>query len=93
MNYLERYGLSEKDINDLINQIDEHDYLQYTLNEDDICNIVDYLLSIGIINIKDLLMYKSYIFYDSLEVIKKKLVKEIVPFINEDIDYLDKIGL
>ena len=93
MNYLEKYGLSKEDIDEIIEHIDQNDYLEFNLKEDKICSIIDYLVSIGVTNIKELIMYKSYIFYELLEVIKNKIRKEIVPYINEDIAYLDMIGI
>ena len=38
-------------------------------------------------------MNKSYLFYETLEVIKNRIRKELVTYINEDIAYLDTIGI
>ena len=93
MNYLKDYNLSDDDINEIIDTIDSTDYNEYITKEDKIKSMLDYFVSIGITNIKDLLMYKSYLFYETLEVIKNKIRKEIVSYINEDIAYLDMIGI
>ena len=93
MDYLKQYNLTDNDINEIINNLDEKDLLEYDVHEENITKILDYLVKRNI-NIKPLLMNKSYLFYadadkiisvlDSIE--DKDLIK-----INDDINVIDEI--
>ena len=93
MNYLKQFGFSNADIEDIEEQIDDIDYLEYTLKKEKVCDIIKYLKSIGITNIKDLLIVKGYLFYEPLEDIKEEIKVGMVPYINADISYLDRVGI
>ncbi len=91
MDYLKKYNLSEEDINEIINSIDEMDRLEYDVQEENIERILDYLVKKNI-NIKELLKKKSYLFYTNASVIIEKLnnidEKELLK-INENVDLID----
>lgn len=96
MNYLKKYSLSNEDIKDIENNLDDMDINLLYVNEDKVIDIIDYLVSIGFTNIKDLLMYKTNLFYIKLDVIKERINKDkdnIINEINNDVNYLDKVGL
>lgn len=96
MNYLKKYGLNNEDIKDIENNLDDMDINLLYVNEDKVIDIIDYLVSIGFTNIKDLLMYKTNLFYIKLDVIKARIDKDkdnIINEINNDVNYLDKVGL
>lgn len=96
MNYLKKYSLSNEDIKDIENNLDDMDINLLYVNEDKVIDIIDYLVSIGFTNIKDLLMYKTNLFYIKLNVIKARINKDkdnIINEINKDVNYLDKVGL
>lgn len=96
MNYLKKYSLSNEDIKDIENNLDDMDINLLYVNEDKVIDIIDYLVSIGFTNIKDLLMYKTNLFYIKLDVIIDRISKDkdnIINEINNDINYLDKVGL
>lgn len=96
MNYLKKYGLSNEDIKDIENNLDDMDINLLYVNEDKVIDIIDYLVSIGFTNVKDLLMYKTNLFYIKLDVIKARIDKDkdnIINEINNDVNYLDKVGL
>lgn len=96
MNYLKKYSLSNEDIKDIENNLDDMDINLLYVNEDKVIDIIDYLVSIGFTNIKDLLMYKTNLFYIKLDVIKARINKDkdnIINEINKDVNYLDKVGL
>lgn len=96
MNYLKKYSLSNEDIKDIENNLDDMDINLLYVNEDKVIDIIDYLVSIGFTNIKDLLMYKTNLFYVKLDVIKARINKDkdnIINEINNDVNYLDKVGL
>lgn len=96
MNYLKKYSLSNEDIKDIENNLDDMDINLLYVNEDKVIDIIDYLVSIGFTNIKDLLMYKTNLFYVKLDVIKARIDKDkdnIINEINKDVNYLYKVGL
>lgn len=96
MKYLKKYGLSLNDIKEIEESLDDMDLNLLYVNEDKVISILDYLVSIGFINVKELLMYKSNLFYIKLDVIIDRISKDkenIIKEINEDVSYLDKVGL
>ena len=96
MKYLKKYGLSLNDIKKIEESLDDMDLNLLYVNEDKVISILDYLVSIGFTNIKELLMYKSNLFYIKLDVIIDRISKDkenIIKEINEDVSYLDKAGL
>ena len=66
MDYFKKYGLNEEDINEIENYIEDDDINNYYVNELEIIQILDYLTEIGLNNIKDILKYKTNIFYEKL---------------------------
>ena len=96
MKYLKKYGLSFEDLKEIESVLDDMDLNLLYVNEDKVISILDYLVSIGFTNIKELLMYKSNLFYIKLDVIIDRISKDkenIIKEINEDVSYLDKVGL
>ena len=96
MKYLKKYGLSLNDIKKIEESLDDMDLNLLYVNEDKVISILDYLVSIGFTNIKELLMYKYNLFYIKLDVIIDRISKDkenIIKEINEDVSYLDKVGL
>ena len=96
MKYLKKYGLSLNDIKEIEETLDDMDLNLLYVNEDKVISILDYLVSIGFTNVKELLMYKSNLFYIKLDVIIDRISKDkenIIKEINEDVSYLDKVGL
>lgn len=96
MKYLKKYGLSLNDIKKIEESLDDMDLNLLYVNEDKVISILDYLVSIGFTNVKELLMYKSNLFYIKLDVIIDRISKDkenIIKEINNDVSYLDKVGL
>ena len=93
MDYLKIFNLTNEDIDEIIDFIDTDDYNELFINREKVTNILNYFLSIGIINIKDILMYKTDIFYDELDYIKSKLNNNLnlINLINEDVLNIDLI--
>ena len=84
------------DIKEIEESLDDMDLNLLYVNEDKVISILDYLVSIGFTNVKELLMYKSNLFYIKLDVIIDRISKDkenIIKEINEDVSYLDKVGL
>ncbi len=97
MDYLIKYNLTNEDINDIIESIDEEDRLEIELNEERISSILNYFLSIGLTNIKDIIITKSNLFYDDVDSIKMRIEKHsntnIIELLKEDPINFDLIGM
>lgn len=96
MNYLKKYNLTAEEISYLENNLSTNDYQEFILKEDKITKIIDYLISIGLSNIKEIILYKPNLFYDSLSTIIKSFTEssnpDLITLINEDANNLDLIG-
>lgn len=94
MDYFKNYGLTNEDIKELEEFLDNDDINNYYVFELKVSSILDYFNSIGITNIKDILKYKSNIFYESIENIQKNIPNDkiIIDLINEDVNNLDRMG-
>ena len=88
------YGLTDEDIKEIEEYLSDEDINNYYVSELRVAEILDYLKSLGIKNIKDILMYKSNIFYESVNTIKKNIPNDkiIIELINEDYQNLDRLG-
>lgn len=88
MDYLNKY-ISEEDIKYLFNNMEDIDINQLAMHEDKTKEIIEYLISIGVKNIKDVIKYHPEIFYESVDfiksVIEEKGIDDIVELINNDI--------
>lgn len=94
MNYIKNYGLTDEDIKEIEEYLSDEDINNYYVSELRVAEILDYLKSLGIKNIKDILMYKSNIFYEGVNTIKKNIPNDkiIIELINEDYQNLDRLG-
>lgn len=94
MDYFKKYGLNDEDIKEIEEYIEDDDINNYYVNELEIIEILDYLNEIGLENLKDILKYKTNIFYEKINNIKKSFKdrKDIVKLINEDITNFELIG-
>ena len=97
MEYLTKYNLTTEDIKDINNSIDEDDKLELELNEERVSSIIDYFLSIGLTNIKDIIINKPNLFYDDVNSIKERIEKHsntnIIELLKEDAINFDLIGM
>lgn len=97
MEYLAKYNLTTEDIKDINNSIDEDDKLELELNEERVSSIIDYFLSIGLTNIKDIIITKPNLFYDDVNSIKMRIEKyfntNIIELLKEDPINFDLIGM
>lgn len=97
MEYLTKYNLTTEDIKDITNFIDEGDKLELELNEERVSSIIDYFLSIGLTNIKDIIITKPNLFYDDVNSIKMRIEKHsntnIIELLKEDPINFDLIGM
>lgn len=97
MEYLTKYNLTTEDIRDIASSIDEDDKLELDLNEERVSSIIDYFLSIGLTNIKDIIITKPNLFYDDVNSIKERIEKysntNILELLKEDPINFDLIGM
>ncbi len=97
MDYLKDFGFSKNDIKELYNCLEEEDVHELTIHEDRIVNILKYLKSIGIKNLKDIVKCRTELFYISSSNVKKAFSscseKNIIELINEDVSNFDLIEL
>ena len=97
MEYLTKYNLTTEDIKDITNSIDEDDKLELELNEERVSSIIDYFLSLGLTNIKDIIITKPNLFYDDVNSIKMRIEKysntNIIELLKEDPINFDLIGM
>lgn len=97
MEYLTKYNLTTEDIRDIASSIDEDDKLELDLNEERVSSIIDYFISIGITNIKDIIITKPNLFYDDVNSIKERIEKysntNILELLKEDPINFDLIGM
>ena len=97
MEYLKIFNLTDEDIKDITNSIDEMDINEISMKEEKVIEILKYFISMGITNIKDIIIYKTYLLYDDIETIKEKFNKDsninIIKLITEDAVNLELIGL
>ena len=94
MNYLEQFNFTKQDIDEVLSSIDRIDLVELDVHEDRVCDILNYFKSLHLGNLKDLLKYKTYIFYMPLDYIKRKFTGvnvEKILSINEDIDVIDQL--
>lgn len=95
MQFLAKYGLSPKDIELVIDKIDENDLNYYNSHQDIVIEILDYLNEKGIVKPYLLLFCRPQLFYNSITKIKLKLENSInlIPAINEDFVCFEDIEL
>lgn len=97
MEYLTKYSLTTEDIKDIFSSIDEDDKVELELNEERVSSIIDYFLSIGLTNIKDIIITKPNLFYDDVNSIKMRIEKysntNIIELLKEDPINFDLIGM
>lgn len=96
MDYLMKFNLTKSDINEIINNIDDMDLLEFNMYEERISKIISYLLSKNITNIKDIIIKKTLLFYETFEHIKELIDscnKEMIYLLNEDAFNFSLLGI
>lgn len=97
MEYLQRYNLTDSDINLFLETLEDRDIRELELNEERVSAILEYLLSIGITNLRDIICDRVYLLYDNLSFLQEKLEpyrdSSMISLINQNVMYLDTIGI
>ena len=73
MQYLKEFGLTEEELQEILDQLTDDDWVYITSSRTYVKKILSYLTSIGITNIKDILMYRPSVLYEKFSDIKKNL--------------------
>ncbi len=96
MMYLTEFGLSEEDIKDIYDSIDDEDRFILMASISDVEEILEYFKSLGFNNLKELLIEKTLLFYRKpyaiKELIEESDVPDLVNKLKEDINNFELIG-
>ena len=95
MKYLTQYGLSDEEIDKLYEDINDDEWEALSGSRTRVEDILEYLKSIGITNIKEIILEAPHIFLCSLEEVKNGFDEcedsEIVSKINKDASNLSLV--
>lgn len=93
-NFLNKY-FDDASINEINTMLGKTILYNLSCNQENVINIIEYLKSIGIVNIKELIIYKTDIFLNTKDKIEKLFnrfnLNELVNIINNNYDEIDKI--
>ena len=89
MDFLYDFGVSDDTVKSIIDYNGQGIVLSFLSNKDNICSIINYFHSIGILNIDSLLIYKVDLFLEDCNVIKRRITIDMVDMINNDFTILD----
>ena len=97
MNYLKQFNLSDDDLNEIYDSLSDEDWQFVSATKIQIEDLLEYLISIGITNIKDIFLYRPNVLYqyaeDMEQYIKDCKDEDIVNKINEDVENFELLGL
>ena len=100
MDYLKKYGLTDKEIDDVKSKIEESnvDIDLFLYDENRIMRILDVFSSIGVTNIYGILMVNPDMFGENYSYIKQKVnqyndKEKLAALLNEDAMNLSYLGL
>ncbi len=97
MEFLNKYGITNEDINDIISRNGEAIIKNITLNKDNVIEVIDYLLSVGVNQnvIKDLFVEQIGMFFRTKEeiadVFDEYEIESIIKSLNYDVNTIDLI--
>ena len=97
MEFLNKYGITNDDINDIISRNGEAIIKNITLNKDNVIAVIDYLLEVGVNQsvIKDLFIEQIGMFFRTKEEIEGVFdeyeVDSILKSLNYDVNTVDLI--
>ncbi len=97
MEFLHKYHFTDEDINELMQNLEPMDIAEFSMHEERIDQIFQYLYSLNITNFKELLCYRPNLFYESVDCIKKAIENaednNIILLLQEDPMNFELIGL
>jgi len=93
MNFLKEYGISDSVIDSMIDKYDDSLLSLFMSEEYNVGLVIDYLRTIGVKVVDDLLVNRIELFYIDVMKIKRSFDKfeteKLVESINRDISYID----
>ena len=97
MNYLKKFNLSDEDLDEIYDSLSDEDWQFVTATKTQVGDLLEYLISIGITNIKNIFLYRPNVLYqyakDMKKYIEESQISDIVQKINEDVDNFDLLGI
>ena len=97
MDYLKDVGFSSTMINNVILKNDKDTIEELDLYQNNVMKVIEYLKTIGIEDIYGLFLYRSYVFLEEVEYLKKLFqtceINNIIEMINEDQVNFELLGL
>ena len=94
MKYLMDYNITEADLNEILQSIDYEDQVDLATHEESVREIIEYLKSKNINNIKDILIHNIEVFYTSRKYIQNtidNLDPETLKELSEDSSIFNEI--
>lgn len=87
MDYLKHYNLSSDDIKQIERELDPLQISEFSIHRERVQNVIEYFISIGFLNIKELFIYFPSILYMNVDYLKGKVraKNDIVARINDNI--------
>ena len=100
MNYLKKYNISDEEIENIKDVVEEKDVNIdiFKYDEEKITDILDLFVSIGVTNLYNIIITNPSMFCDTISSIKRRIdkyenKKELARLLNEDALNLNLIGL
>lgn len=84
IDFLKKYGISDEVVKEMIKINSSANIYNFSCNQDEIVKMIDFLRSIGVTCIEQLLIYRIDIFFVSFDEFKNLFVKQdLGSFVNE----------
>ena len=87
MDYLEKYNLKKEDITKIRKRFNKDIVNKFEVMEDNVCQILDYLTSLNIKNIKNLILNRPDICFMDVDILKEKISKfdsQLIKFVFDE---------
>ena len=75
MDYLEKYNLKKEDITKIRKRFNKDIVNKFEVMEDNVCQVLEYLTSLNIKNIKNLILNRPDICFMDVDILKEKISK------------------
>ncbi len=87
MDYLEKYNLKKEDITKIRKRFNKDIVNKFEVMEDNVCQVLDYLTSLNIKNIKNLILNRPDICFMDADILKEKISKfdsQLIKFVFDE---------
>lgn len=96
MTYLKEFGLSDEDLKEIYDSLTDEDWLYITTTKVQIKELLKYLTSLGITNIKDICIHKPLVLYQYADDMKKYIeesnIDNIIEMLKDDVYSFSLLG-